>query len=552
MISVTPITQAAYDVMLARALFGVESDESLPYVDSIGIASIGRGFNIESNFQNRQVVLNEMGINPARAGLTQAQSAAETSNAAQLVAQISSQTTTSGIRSALNQIMQARASNPLFAAFPDIVARTTFSMTGPEIQHAYQVIVTQYEATINRVLGAANLPLSKERVALLMMAYQGLPDSKVNASIKSALTQGEDGRAEIWFQIRYRAISFFRNRSDGPGVAKRHFAESAIFGLDGGAAGVTEAEAKGIFKVIQNHRKEIFDYESEFGAPPDGSAATRGNRVAAANADFRAVLLATGAGNVPTLVEALNPAKTAFITWLNTQLPADATPLVAADWNAAALYYNGDAAAGSIGKLDATGDDGKGNGLDKNVMVGNGSADIIIGGAGNDVLVGQAGSDVLEGGSGADRLFDGADEDLLIGGTGNDTLYGGAGDDTYVWDEGDGNDTIIDNEGNNRIIINKVNYIFGGGRMTKEEGSNVWKDATGKVVLTHNSPWRLELDDGSVIQLGADFCYRRPKIDSRGCGVILGLVYAANPRLSRYSRGLSEPKDILIRFSLYQ
>jgi hypothetical protein len=42
------------------------------------------------------------------------------------------------------------------------------------------------------------------------------------------------------------------------------------------------------------------------------------------------------------------------------------------------------------------------------------------------------------------------------------------------------------------------------------------------------------------------------KLTHWGCGVKLGLVYAVNPRLSRYSMGLSEPKDILIRFSLYQ
>jgi hypothetical protein len=37
-----------------------------------------------------------------------------------------------------------------------------------------------------------------------------------------------------------------------------------------------------------------------------------------------------------------------------------------------------------------------------------------------------------------------------------------------------------------------------------------------------------------------------------GCGGILGLGYAVSPRLSRYSTGLSEPREILIRFSLYQ
>ena len=37
-----------------------------------------------------------------------------------------------------------------------------------------------------------------------------------------------------------------------------------------------------------------------------------------------------------------------------------------------------------------------------------------------------------------------------------------------------------------------------------------------------------------------------------GCGRNPGLVYAAIPRLSQYSRGLREPREILIRFSLSQ
>ena len=39
---------------------------------------------------------------------------------------------------------------------------------------------------------------------------------------------------------------------------------------------------------------------------------------------------------------------------------------------------------------------------------------------------------------------------------------------------------------------------------------------------------------------------------SVGCGGNLGLVYAVSPMLSRYSMGLREPREILIRFSLYQ
>jgi len=42
------------------------------------------------------------------------------------------------------------------------------------------------------------------------------------------------------------------------------------------------------------------------------------------------------------------------------------------------------------------------------------------------------------------------------------------------------------------------------------------------------------------------------KLTHRGCGQKLGLVYAVSPRLSRYSRGLRKPREILMRFSLYQ
>ena len=37
-----------------------------------------------------------------------------------------------------------------------------------------------------------------------------------------------------------------------------------------------------------------------------------------------------------------------------------------------------------------------------------------------------------------------------------------------------------------------------------------------------------------------------------GCGVELGLIYAAIPRVNRYSTGLGDPSEILIRFLLYQ
>ena len=63
------------------------------------------------------------------------------------------------------------------------------------------------------------------------------------------------------------------------------------------------------------------------------------------------------------------------------------------------------------------------------------------------------------------------------------------------------------------------------------------------------------LDGGASLGCDSSSVQRvdlRLKLTHRGCGVKLGLVYAVNPRLARYSMGLSEPREILIRFSLYQ
>ena len=54
-------------------------------------------------------------------------------------------------------------------------------------------------------------------------------------------------------------------------------------------------------------------------------------------------------------------------------------------------------------------------------------------------------------------------------------------------------------------------------------------------------------------QMLEDYAYAAvPKVLAWGCGQILGLIYAAIPRLCRYSMGLREPSETLIRFALYQ
>ena len=408
-----------------------------------------------------------------------------------------------------DSIMQQRSNETntaYIAAYPTRRRKFAFG-NDAEVRSVFDIIWPEYEKRMfsytPAVKGNTAFATSKEYLACATAVYLGVLGAKTGAALAAG------NRAEAWYELRYGwKESTDPNPKTNPnnGWAKRAYFVSAMFGLydDPANQTATPDEAKLTFEMLTKHREEILRKENFYGDRPDGTLNTN-SRIVAARTDNAATLLAAGSNDPHSLLDSLAPAKTAFITWLNTLLPADATPLVAANWNAAALYYNGSTTPGSIGRLDATGDDGKANGLDENLMVGNSGADIIIAGKGDDVLVGMAGSDVLEGDDGVDQLFGGADNDTLKGGAGDDVLYGGEGDDVYIWNTGDGNDTIVDTEGNNRIIINGVNYIFGGGTMTKESGSNLWKDPTGNVILTHNSPWRMELADGSVIQLGEGF-----------------------------------------------
>ena len=56
----------------------------------------------------------------------------------------------------------------------------------------------------------------------------------------------------------------------------------------------------------------------------------------------------------------------------------------------------------------------------------------------------------------------------------------------------------------------------------------------------------------TLLAMWHQVCCRRPKIDHLGVRTKTWTGYAISPRLSRYSAGLREPRDILIRFSLYQ
>ncbi|MGE0113804.1 MAG: beta strand repeat-containing protein [Steroidobacteraceae bacterium] len=278
----------------------------------------------------------------------------------------------------------------------------------------------QFRAVIGTAAGTTlynSLNGTVEKRALLDIAYfRGA--GKINANLIRALN--DQNRAEAWFQIRYNELP----PDPDPGHSLRLYRDADLFGLydtTGGANVVsTEDESKQTYKMLTSHRDVINAYEISHPHPVDGQS----------------------------LTDALTPARDAFIGWVNSAQLLEGQPnLVAGSWNPAAIYYNPAATT-----LDARGDDGKANNLEKSLLVGSDGADVIWAGAGDDVLIGGAGGDTLNGGAGAD---------VLIGGTGfMDVLSGGAGNDTYVFKSGDGIDKIVGDatQGNNGDDDGKIVY----------------------------------------------------------------------------------------------
>jgi GH24 family phage-related lysozyme (muramidase) len=267
--------------------------------------------------------------------------------------------------------------------------------------------------------------LSPERTAFVAVTYNRGPGA--TATMKAFYKAVRDGdRAEAWFQIRYNSLGLLdENRW---GKAKARYLESQVFGLYNNPSAVTAAEAYSVFKMFQRHRKEIADYEAEYGVKFDGTNGER-NMIGEAFQDgnYNLVLdyfrqnqpnFQTYLSQIDTIRSSLEYGKTALVNDLRTQYqnelrPQELARLIPEWFKSVDIYIN----PGNAGpKMSASPSTAAANCL----MVGTDQKDNLTGEKGDDALIGGAGDDVLTGGEG---------NDLLIGGAGNDTLTGGKGPD---------------------------------------------------------------------------------------------------------------------------
>ena len=352
----------------------------------------------------------------------------------------------------------------------------TRPMTHEEARALLRQTYPQYEGPANTL----NMPLSPERVAFVSIAYnRGV--SRLDSRMQSFYQAIRDGnRAEAWFQIRYNALGTQDPRFVN-GIAKRRYLESQIFGLYDDPNNVTAAEATSVFKMLQRHRKEIYDHEARFGEKFDGANGTR-NMIAEGNADsnYSLVLDSFGLQKIDTINQALDHGKSVLLSDLRTRYSDFSNNLQDDSIKAVNIYLNPKKPEDTSRTiLDATPYETTEAG-ENDVMLGNDNKDTLIGGKGNDVLIGEGG------------------DDTLTGGKGDDILIGGAGFDTYYYHLGDGSDWIEDT-GENRIIIVDDNGKIEVIKTVFKTGANVWTTPSGKLDLTINSPLKIVMPDGGTI-----------------------------------------------------
>ena len=211
MLSYNSLSTSDYQNLRYQVLLATEENGNLKktaYLDGNNDPTIGIGFNLTAK-NIRDAVLKGLGFDVSRTA-----SAAERQYISQIEAIIKrsyGKNDVNLLRSALNDVMARRSQDSRIANR----THTTFAFTNDdEIRAVFNNLIETYETKVNDQL-FAGIPNSRERVALVSMAYNTRDGSKslLGKGLKDALENGN--RAEAWYQIRYNS-----NGNKLPGVAK--------------------------------------------------------------------------------------------------------------------------------------------------------------------------------------------------------------------------------------------------------------------------------------------------------------------------------------------
>jgi Ca2+-binding RTX toxin-like protein/GH24 family phage-related lysozyme (muramidase)/pantothenate kinase len=386
-------TTTDYNTTLFNLLKDVEGAKQPAYIDTAGLPSIGIGFNIRDNDVLRNMVFTLFGLDwdtttPPRlfTDLTDAQRIAEDAYITQLKTLVTTQyaanpsaATSKAFGDSLNAIMAERWSNLISQLSPADQAKTRHSFsfadktdTG-EMRPIFDSIIPSFEKNVNDWL--PNIPQSREKAALVSIAYGGTRPLGGQGKLWNAINSGD--RAKAWFEIRY-------NTNGGDHLlAKRRYLESQMFGLYSNQATMTpeqiDKEDKDVYRMYVANKPAIENYDNT-------------------NARYMQLAIGeAGAAGVGQMYVTISDALQQAANYLKAKYGQGQF------FDYLHIFVGANSGSTINRASDTSGD----------LIIGDIGSDNLTGGTGNDVLVGGKGSDILKGGAGTDTYVfntgDGAD-----------------------------------------------------------------------------------------------------------------------------------------------
>jgi GH24 family phage-related lysozyme (muramidase) len=455
-----------YKMMLAIEEGGVEKEDI--YADSVGIPTVGCGFNLRQGNVLR-AVLQVYFKDPAWGTTGDAQQVALTTTLSAIFA-----------RNWTGHVAQYTSEVNAAIATYNGTPSATFMLYPLDVQEVFDLLAPTYENVITA--NVTNVPKSWERLALFSLSYNN--PGLVSGALADHLNNGD--REAAYFEIRSLSNG---GASASIGIQKRRYLESMLLGIhDSGSLMETDLdEARRIYQAYTPHRDTVLAKEQAYSAALDDVVPDYAMFIAyVLESDRRSPLpldmeLYSAAQAMKNYY--IDSANNPYNTVTSTLVEEVDIQMAKAD---TAVTLNGASRTGFAPSADDDHGDLLIGGDLNDTLNGLGGDDTLYGGGGNDILNGGAGRDYLVGGSGDDRLVggdDGFDGDVLLGGTGFDTYVVGP------------SDLIVDEDGQGRVFWGDT--LLTGGIHTEDDLAGNYTSADGRFSYRHYDSLLMVVDTTS-------------------------------------------------------
>jgi len=265
MIKYNELSDTKYEELRLQLIKGTEALSTIIYIDSVGIPTIGAGMNLQEK-DPRNAVLNSLFGHDIPLDSTLATEDGYRRRIENEIFSVEKLETKGKTKQQIEQDkirIAADLQGKIDLIMQERSGKTTSSFTfndDAEIILTFGNLAQTYEDIVDNAFPNLSIPKSMERLTLFSLAYNG-GGGAISTNLRSAINSGN--RPEAWYQIRYQLNG---GSSKGPGIAKRRYIESSIFGLYNDGENVDETEAKSVFATLskEDHQKIIKNYEAKY------------------------------------------------------------------------------------------------------------------------------------------------------------------------------------------------------------------------------------------------------------------------------------------------